>query len=533
VLDPAEPLVADHQVGGRRILAGAASVEFVVAEAQRRGYNLPLRLSRIRWLRPLVLEQPLSLDVTLTRDSTGYTYKLGAEGQPHGTGGIEEVAHDVGPERLDLAATLARCPRSQDIVELYDAFDAAGLKYGPTFRLLRSVAVGQDEAVATLATPVGAGPTVPAPLLDAAFQAVATLVNLDDKTPLLPVGIRSLDVYARLDTATHAIVRRRSAHLYDIDLTDAAGSLLLRVRELALRPADRVDGKVFVPVWRAAPEALPVTNDRAAVIYRAPLKGLADALNRSLSAAETFMLPYDDGRELDLSFLRQSYDTLYLLASAGARAGSPERDQSVTVLFEVVKYLIAAGRQHEPLTLKVVVDGAVATAPDERVRPNTAALIGLGRTVAAECPRWRVGCVDIGIAADDLDDTARRVVAEDAAERLVALRGGRRLVRAFEPAKLPPLHASPFRQRGVYLLLGGAGGIGFALSRHLAEAVRARLVWVGRRPEDAEIRSRIAAVAAAGGEAVYLQADAADSSQMAAAAAGDLARPDAVEHAPV
>jgi acyl transferase domain-containing protein/tryptophanase/pimeloyl-ACP methyl ester carboxylesterase/NAD(P)-dependent dehydrogenase (short-subunit alcohol dehydrogenase family) len=46
---------------------------------------------------------------------------------------------------------------------------------------------------------------------------------------------------------------------------------------------------------------------------------------------------------------------------------------------------------------------------------------------------------------------------------------------------------------------------------------QARLAWIGRRPADAEIQKRMAAIAAAGGKAIYLQADATDRLGMAAA----------------
>jgi acyl transferase domain-containing protein/tryptophanase/pimeloyl-ACP methyl ester carboxylesterase len=516
MLDPAEPLVADHQVGGCKILAGAAYIELAVAAAERHGYKLPIRVSRIRWLRPLNVERPFALDVRLTRNSTASAYRIGDGLQPHGSGNIEELRDRAGQHRLNLATIRSRCSKSADVANLYHTFDAAGLRYGPSFRLLRAVAVGQDEAVATLAPLKETGLTVPAAHLDAAFQAVATLEDLDDKTPLVPVGVRSLDVYATLHTAVHAVVRRSAERTYDIDVTDDTGLVLLHVQGLALRPPDPLRGKVFMPVWHTAPVPAPRNEGRTAVIFRLSMKGFADTLRRHLSAARTFMLPCDN-REPDASWLKATYDTIYFLALSESGSSSPELDGSVTVLFNLVKGLISAGRQDHALTLKVVVGGAVATSPDEPVRPHAAALLGLTRTVAAEYPGWRVGCLDVGVALDDLDDVAHRVAAEDAVERLVALRGTKRLVRSFSPATLPALAGSPFRPRGVYLLLGGAGGIGFALSLHLARTTQARLVWIGRRPEDAAIRNRISDVVLAGGEVVYLRADAADASQMAMA----------------
>src|SRR5207248_7392927 len=106
-----------------------------------------------------------------------------------------------------------------------------------------------------------------------------------------------------------------------------------------------------------------------------------------------------------------------------------------------VKRLIADGWPRSALGVTVVLDGAVAATPDESPRPHNAGLIGLARTARAEYPRWRVGCVDIGTDVGqepvDLDRIAGLIAAEDLREPLVALRGGHRLVRRFEPAAIP------------------------------------------------------------------------------------------------
>jgi acyl transferase domain-containing protein/acyl carrier protein len=67
------------------------------------------------------------------------------------------------------------------------------------------------------------------------------------------------------------------------------------------------------------------------------------------------------------------------------------------------------------------------------------------------------------------------------AHLVVAWRGNRRFVQAYEPVRLEggePTH--PLRDKGVYLLTGGLGGVGLLLAEHLAEKHQARLVLVGR-----------------------------------------------------
>ncbi|MBL8298631.1 MAG: KR domain-containing protein [Rhodanobacteraceae bacterium] len=47
-----------------------------------------------------------------------------------------------------------------------------------------------------------------------------------------------------------------------------------------------------------------------------------------------------------------------------------------------------------------------------------------------------------------------------------------------------------YRNGGVYVSVGGAGGLGEVLSEHLVRGHAAQVVWIGRRDSDAGIRSK-------------------------------------------
>jgi acyl carrier protein/SAM-dependent methyltransferase len=88
----------------------------------------------------------------------------------------------------------------------------------------------------------------------------------------------------------------------------------------------------------------------------------------------------------------------------------------------------------------------------------------------------------------------------------VALRQGRRYVRRLLPVQLRR-GKEVLRQRGVYVLVGGGGGIGLEVAGWLARNYQARLVVVGRREEKGELASKLREVEQAGGEVLYVQAD--------------------------
>ena len=79
---------------------------------------------------------------------------------------------------------------------------------------------------------------------------------------------------------------------------------------------------------------------------------------------------------------------------------------------------------------------------------------------------------------------------------MVAYRRGERSIRSFDPIRLPPAVASPWRAGGVYLITGGLGGIGLAVGEQIAaSAEEAALVLVGRTamPDESTWRGLLAA----------------------------------------
>ncbi|MCP5007002.1 MAG: SDR family NAD(P)-dependent oxidoreductase, partial [Planctomycetes bacterium] len=69
---------------------------------------------------------------------------------------------------------------------------------------------------------------------------------------------------------------------------------------------------------------------------------------------------------------------------------------------------------------------------------------------------------------------------------------------------------SLYRKEGVYVVIGGAGGIGEVWSRFMMEHYQARIVWIGRREEDDAMKEKIDALSVSGNRPLYLKADASD-----------------------
>ncbi|MEU5189107.1 SDR family NAD(P)-dependent oxidoreductase [Streptomyces klenkii] len=136
--------------------------------------------------------------------------------------------------------------------------------------------------------------------------------------------------------------------------------------------------------------------------------------------------------------------------------------------------------------------------PADAPAGTAAAIAGLFRTLRIEQPGVHAAVVRSAHAADALAELAAG--APDADVRYEA--GGRR-VREVRPVPAPDAPAS-LRERGVYLITGGLGGVGLALARHLARTVRARLVLCGRTAAESSVTAELTAL---GAEVAVVAAD--------------------------
>jgi acyl transferase domain-containing protein/thioesterase domain-containing protein len=115
------------------------------------------------------------------------------------------------------------------------------------------------------------------------------------------------------------------------------------------------------------------------------------------------------------------------------------------------------------------------------LRPSRALLTGPCGVIPKELTNVRCRNIDV----EDLGvEAAEQVVAElqvQSIESPVAYRKNQRWVKTFVRSRGPENQPSiALRDRGVYLITGGLGGIGLALAESLTKSVRARLVLLGR-----------------------------------------------------
>jgi amino acid adenylation domain-containing protein/non-ribosomal peptide synthase protein (TIGR01720 family) len=145
----------------------------------------------------------------------------------------------------------------------------------------------------------------------------------------------------------------------------------------------------------------------------------------------------------------------------------------------------ALGLQDTPIRLVVVSNGLQkVTGEEENISLGKTTLLGPVRIIPSEYAHIRCRSIDVDLAQPqpELVDLLMAELVSESSDMIVAYRDLCRWVQTFEPIRLGETgeNAPRLKSRGVYLITGGLGGIGFILARHIAQAVQARLVLVGR-----------------------------------------------------
>jgi acyl transferase domain-containing protein/acyl carrier protein len=226
---------------------------------------------------------------------------------------------------------------------------------------------------------------------------------------------------------------------------------------------------------------------------------------------------------------------VHLWGLTAADAGPRPLDEAQALgFYSLLSLAQALSREDtkQPVQLAVVTNHMQEVIGGELTCPEKATVLGPCRVIPEELTNVACHSFDVELSAPGSPAAAllcSRIAAELVTGRpdpMVAYRGSHRWVQSAEPTPLPPAASGGLlKDRGVYLITGGLGGIGLVFSRHLAETRNARLVLTGRSPvppreewdgwlashgdKDATSQRilQIRSLESLGGEVLYLVAD--------------------------
>ncbi len=497
-----EPFLADHVVMGRRLLPGVAYLEMALEIAARSGSSFA-GLRNVVWAQPCaVAETGATLRITLSDEKTGrrqYRVFSRADGGEilHSQGAVLPADQQVQPVKLDLAALQRELPIRLAAETCYEAFRHMGIHYGPTHQCIQHVqhsALGAAAPAALALLQLAAGEQDTARryrlhpgLIDSALQACIGLMaaagfsllpGVQDTLPAaLPFALDEMNFLAPIPNRVWAWIRpcagsQANSRLQklDIDLCDDDGQVCLRLHGFTSRVPEMAATApvadttaqatlITMPAWH--PVSRPADTAPAAMRRVLLLLDAQGALPAGLQAALAVALPAADIHHLPLSGALADCYGAAVLATHDLLQREITRSETNPVLFQVV--IPEAGEGDEASMLF--------------------GLTGMLRTAMRESRRLVTQLC--GFSANHEAMQAAAILRDEAGdEPQLRFRAGLREAWHWQPATSLPQDIGTqhvWRENGVYLITGGAGGLGQLLVGHIAkQAGRAKVILWGR-----------------------------------------------------
>jgi acyl transferase domain-containing protein/acyl carrier protein len=566
-----EFFLADHRVQGQSVLPGVAYLEMARVAAEQAGAGQPeeaVTLRNVVFVRPVVVnQQPVRVHVGLYPQEgaeIGFEVYGGEAGQVHCRGSVRYVLREDGaPAVLDLTALRAQCNRpSLGAAQCYQAFTAMGLEYGAAHRAVQEVHVADHLVLARLELPASLADTADQftlhpSLMDGALQASAGLLAGQGgaNRPTLPFAIDEVQVLSACTLRMWSLVRRSPdcnptdrVQKLDIDLCDEQGRLCVRLRgfstrvleagvavaeaavpeaEAAIDPAVQagrdIDRSMLAPVWDAVPPAELSTPAKAP--ERVVLVGAPGPFRDTVLAAFPGAPVVELGAESTTDDMQRQLEALgpieHLVWTAPQEQAPSLQDdrliaaqeRGVMQCFRLIKALLALGHAGQPLGFTLITQQVHAVRPGETPDPAHASLTGLVGSMAKEMFSWQVRHIDVG--AGEAAPLARLfALPADPQRSTWAWRAGQWYVQKLLVTQVHAPAQPLCKPSGVYVVIGGAGGLGVVWTEHVIRTQGAQVVWLGRRPMNEDIQRKIDRLAALGPAPQYRVADAGDQASL-------------------
>ncbi len=469
----------DHVVDGAIVFPGAGYAQIMLAAQRDLAPDHWGVVEDIGFLNAMVFgddDKPV-----LRTEITEATGQISVHGRLAGLEGgwtlcsqarLSQARPRVLTDKLDLTAMRKSAEPPLDIAALYDMLARRGLRYGPCFKGLVSLARLQDGVLAEIqAHPSialdAAYPFIHPTMLDAAFQALIAGLDtdadgFDPAAVFVPVTIKRLSLLAPVGRRVFCFGRVLHSSPYsfegEITLCDQDGSVLAKIEGFRCQAVPRAEQANANPLenafyayeWHATDPA-PI---QAAIaehwLLVAEASDLATDITKALVAqGGTFTWVSPKGGEGDTkvsfdtsddtawqTFLTQTEDVQFDRAVFLADDGIDDAGtQACLTLAALTRHLTLRSNATDTRLLVLSQgNGDAVTGDTSAGLPGQFALTGLARVIANEHPDLGCRLIDVGADRDraDLTDILQEILSLEAAEDEVALRPGQRYVHRLE-----------------------------------------------------------------------------------------------------
>ncbi|MBF0119062.1 MAG: SDR family NAD(P)-dependent oxidoreductase [Desulfobacterales bacterium] len=489
-----ELVVSDHKVRHEPMMPGDGYVEMAFFGANFIKKNKKFSLSQMIWLKPLSVNDKKEIELVIKNQENHMYFNVQSNDALYAKGNIfEEEWSNF--ETVSIDEIKARSTHTIDKQTFYDRFKSMGVIYGDYFQGVQHVWGNKEEAISLIQIPkkyenelkcYTFHPTI----TDSALQTMSGVIAPTDllNQPLkVHFSIGKVEVLNELKATMYSYVKNISENRFDIKILDEKGNVCLKFSDVGVAEIQDPLSDFFYNVT-LSPRKIRnenFENRKILIVYSSENQSIIKTVREVYSKNDISEIKVEDisitnilGFDVIIfSGVHKNIDILDL------NELDKSQDTGVLSFLRLIKFIINSKNNPQIIVITNSIES-----------PFSGSLIGLTNSFAKEYPNMDIRNIDIS----NLDD----------------IRNSVKYIQTLEPIRLPYTSESNFKKQGVYLIIGGAGGIGLAFSKYMAENYSAKLILTGRSILNEKQKKKIEEIKKSGGEVLYLQGDASNLEQM-------------------
>ncbi|PEA37029.1 hypothetical protein CON45_21560 [Priestia megaterium] len=515
------PFLSDNVVKGQKILSPMAQLEMArVAITQSSQISMhqqiEVKFKNVAWGRWITIgEQPVQVNIRLSLEDTDQiVYEIYSDSKENHK--AEPIVHSQGAAvinnvakvtTLDLHALQDQCNQSiLSSSQCYKMFKENGIISELDYRSIDKVYVGTNQVLVKLSSSSVADneeyvlhPSLLDATLHMSTNLLMSLETVSSSTDLtLPFTLEEMKVYGQCTSSMWVLIRfngeknkKYKEFKFDIDLCDDRGDICVQMKGISLRtidnkiqaaegsPSDKVETLLLEPFWKTEEiydDNLIHSYEKHLVILCEFEEIAADTMANQMKEVNFFKL-HSKQQEIDKRF--ETY---------------------VVQIFEKIKNLIH-DQPKGMVLLQVVV-------PHHGEQQLLSGILGLLKSAQIENPKLVVQLIELEKDTQDISGKLK-VNSHYPNDKRIRYVGNKRLVNDWKEVESHKLEIKPpWKDRGLYLITGGAGGLGLIFATEIARQVKdAKVVLTGRSPLSVPIQEKLQKLSKFGIQVAYEQVD--------------------------
>lgn len=526
------PYAADHRIRGQIVIPGAQYLTMLSRQASDllRHPNeaaAPVAVLDVVFVQLMVLEEEgaRTVQTIFTPDANG-AYRFEVMSWP-GEAVSEAILHVSGRvartqplvEKIDVRelGTTIKTPWTER--QHYELMEEIGIGLGESFRWIRDGVAVSERSLIRLESPeavVGDLGWHPG-LVDSCLQALAAVVDFSERPLLIPFRVGQTEFLGNPGRGPlHAYAEKtagaqggNSTVRGVVSVYDSTGTLIARMRDFELRVLERVEMRAtgvepeYVTLgWKTlaldGKAASSASTGRWLVLSDGG--ACAERFSRALEACNQIVTVVGRG---DVGAAKRH------LREGGWNGVLHAWDAQVENASQI-------GWSDLLACVRAAADNAAEEPPKwvflangEGKAPAAAPLAGFALGLGQEFPAWRPLHIELG-SASDADACVPLLLDRQTVEVRLRVRAGVAEAARLEELRLPAADAAHVRRDASYLVTGGSGGLGQAITAWLVEKGAGNIVLCGSREAGAELLAKIESWNKRGTSVDYRRVDMAD-----------------------